>query len=70
MPDDTVYERLDALEGRVTRLEAMTEVVAAVRADVATIAQGVDPALAQHVAELESTVGNHGLLLARLLDNE
>jgi collagenase-like PrtC family protease len=70
MPDDTVYERLDALEGRVTRLEAMTEVVAAVRAAVATIAQGVDPALAQHVAELESTVGNHGLLLARLLDNE
>jgi hypothetical protein len=30
----------------------------------------VDPRLAQHVAELESTVENHGLLLARLLDNE
>jgi hypothetical protein len=48
----------------------MTEVVTAIRADVATIAEGVDPALAQHVAGLESTVENHGLLLAGLLDNE
>ena len=34
------------------------------------IAGGIDPALAQHVAELADTVENHGLLLARLLDNE
>ena len=32
--------------------------------------RGIDPALAQHVAELAETVENHGLLLARLLDNE
>ena len=70
-PNETVdlSTRVDALEARVTRVEAMTEVVTAIRADVATIAEGVDPALAQHVAELESTVENHGLLLARLLDN-
>jgi hypothetical protein len=48
----------------------MTEVVTAIRGDVATIAAGVDPALAQHVAELADTVEHHGLLLARLLDNE
>jgi hypothetical protein len=47
---------LDALEARVIRVEAMTEVVTAVRADVATIAEGVDPALAGHVAELADTV--------------
>ena len=70
MPNETVDGRLDALEARVTRVEAMTEVVTAMRADVATIAEGVDPRLADHVAELESTVENHGLLLARLLDNE
>jgi hypothetical protein len=72
MPDETVDlpTRVDALEQRVARVEAMTDVVTAIRTDVATIAEGVDPALAQHVAELESTVGNHGLLLARLLDNE
>jgi hypothetical protein len=29
-----------------------------------------DPTLAQHVAELADTVENHGLLLARLLENE
>jgi hypothetical protein len=58
------------LEQRVARVEAMTEGVTAIRADVATIAEGVDPALAQHVAELADTVENHGLLLARLLDNE
>jgi hypothetical protein len=72
MPDETVDlpGRVDALEQRVTRVEAMTEVVTAIRADVATIAEGVDPRLAEHVAELESTVENHGLLLARLLDTE
>jgi hypothetical protein len=48
----------------------MTDVVTAIRADMATIAEGVDPALARHVAELADTVENHGLLLARLLDNE
>jgi hypothetical protein len=61
---------VDALEQRVARVEAMTEMVTAIRADVATIADGVDPALPQHVAELESTVENHGLLLARLLDDK
>ena len=72
MPDETVDlpARVDALEQRVTRVEAITQVVTAIRADVATIAEDVDPALAAHVAELESTVENHGLLLARLLDNE
>jgi hypothetical protein len=72
MPDETVDlpGRVDALEQRVTRVEAMTEVVTAIRADVATIAEGVDPRLAEHVAELESTVENHRLLLARLLDTE
>jgi hypothetical protein len=71
-PNETVdlSERVAALEQPVTRLGAMTEVVTAVRADVATIADGVDPALARHVAELADTVENHGLLLARLLDNE
>jgi hypothetical protein len=72
MPDETVdlSGRVDALEQRVTRVEAMTEVVTAIRADVATIAEGIDPALAGHVAELADTVENHGLLLARLLDRD
>ena len=72
MPNETVDlpARVDALEARVTRVEAMAEVVTAVRADVAAIAEGVDPALAGHVAELADTIENHGLLLARLLDNE
>jgi hypothetical protein len=72
MPDETIDlpTRVEALEQRVARVEAMTEVVTAVRADMATIAEGIDPALAQHVAELESTAENHGLLLGRLLDNE
>jgi len=72
MPDETVdlSARVDALEPRVARVEAMTDVVTAVRADVATIAEDVDPALAKQVAELADTVENHGLLLARLLDNE
>jgi hypothetical protein len=72
MPDETVdlLARVDALEARVTRIEAMTEAMTAIRADMATIAEGVNPALAQHVAELADTVQNHGLLLARLLDNK
>ena len=72
MPNETVDlpARVDALEQRVTRVEAMTEVVTAIRADVATIADGVDPWLAEHVAELAETVENHGLLLARLLDRD
>ena len=72
MPDETVDlpGRVAALEQRVTRVEAMTEVVSAIRADVATIAEGIDRALAGHVAELADTVENHGLLLAQLLDNE
>ena len=69
MPDETVDlpSRVAALEQRVTRVEAMTEAVTAIRADVA---EGVDPSLAQHVTELADTVENHGLLLARLLDDE
>jgi hypothetical protein len=72
MPDETVDPsgQVAALERRVARVEAMTEVVTAIRADMATIAEGVDRALAQHVAELADTVENHGLLLARLLDNQ
>jgi hypothetical protein len=34
----------------------MTEVVTAIRADVATIADGVDPRLAEQVAELAGPV--------------
>lgn len=48
----------------------MTEVVTAIRADVATIAERVDPALVTYVADLADTVENHAMLLARLLDNE
>jgi uncharacterized coiled-coil protein SlyX len=70
MPELTLDARVTALEERVSHLEGMIEVVAAVRADVATIAEGVDPTLTRHVAELESTVENHGLLLARLLDKD
>ena len=72
MPDQNLdlSGRVAALEQRVTRVEAMTETVTGIRADVATIAEGVNPALAQHVAELGEKVENHGLLLARLLDNE
>jgi hypothetical protein len=61
---------VDALEARVTPVEAMAEVVTAIRADMATIARGVDPRMTEHVAELADTVENHGLLLARLLDKE
>ena len=48
----------------------MTDAVTVIRADMATIAEGVDPALARHVAELADTVENHALLLARLLDRD
>ena len=70
MPDQNLDlpGRVAALEARVTRVEAMAEVVTAIRADVAAIAEGVDPALAGHVAGLADTVEKHGLLLARLLD--
>ena len=65
MPDETVdlSGRVDAREQRVTRVEAMTEAVTAIRADVATIAQGIDPALAGHVAELADTVETAGCWL-------
>jgi len=63
-----VDERLAAVEEHLGQLERLVEVVTAIRADVATIAEGVDPALAAHVAELADTVEKHGLLLARLLD--
>jgi hypothetical protein len=71
-PNETVdlSGRVAALEQRVARVEAMTEVVTAIRAEVAAIAEGVDPALARHVAGLADTVENHGLLLARLLDKD
>jgi hypothetical protein len=72
MPNETVDvpERVDALERRVSHLEGMIDVVTAIRADVAAIAEGVDPTLGRHVAELEATVENHGLLLARLLEKD
>jgi hypothetical protein len=72
MPNETVDlpERVDALERRVSHLEGMIDVVTAIRADVATIAEGVDPTLGRHVVELEATVENHGLLLARLLEKD
>jgi hypothetical protein len=70
MPNETVAlpDRVDALERRVTRVEAMTEVVTAIRADMATIAEGVDLRLTEHVAELDDQVENHALLLSRLLE--
>jgi hypothetical protein len=71
MPDqnlDPLDQRVAALEQRVTRLEGTTEVVTGLRADLATIAEGVDPNLTAHVAELDARVERHGLLLARLLD--
>jgi hypothetical protein len=72
MPDETVDlpTRVAALEQRVTRVEAMTDVVTAIRADMGPSPRLVDPRLTEHVAELADTVENHGLLLARLLDNE
>jgi hypothetical protein len=69
MPDETVYARLDAQEGRVARLEGMTDVVTAVRADMATVAAAIDPNLTEHVAELEARAERHALLLSRLLES-
>jgi hypothetical protein len=63
-----LFEWAAAFEQRVARIEQLVEVVAAIRADVATIAEGVDPALKVTVAELVETTEHHGLLLARLLD--
>jgi hypothetical protein len=70
MANETVDlpERVAALEGRVTRLEAMTEVVTAIRADVATIAAAIDPNLVEHIAELDARAERHALLLSRLLE--
>jgi hypothetical protein len=61
-------ERLNALEGRVTRLEGMTDVVTAIRTDVATIAGAIDPNLTEHVAELDARAERHAVLLSRLLE--
>jgi hypothetical protein len=68
MPEITLDARVRALGERLVRLEGMTEVVAAIRSDLAGIADGVDPHLAQHVAELDSRVERHALLIGRLLD--
>jgi hypothetical protein len=62
------FEWLNALERRVAQLEELTGTLTAVRSDLASIAEGTDPALAQRLADLGSTVENHGLLLAQLLD--
>lgn len=56
MADTTVEQRLDALEGRVARIEGLTEVVTGIRADIATIAEGIDPAIVARVTELEAEV--------------
>ena len=64
-----VDERLAAVEEHLGKLERLVEVVSAIRADVATISEGVDPALQQHVADLDDTVEKHGLLLGRILDS-
>jgi hypothetical protein len=60
--------RVAALEHRVTRLEGMIGTVTRLRADLAAITVTIDPALTAHVAELDSRVERHALLLARLLD--
>jgi hypothetical protein len=63
MPNETV----DPLEQRVARLEDVAritrlETVAALRADLATITEAIDPNLTQHVAELDARLEQHGLL--------
>jgi hypothetical protein len=70
MPEQNLdlSDRVDALERRVTHVEATTEVVTAIRADMATIAQDVDPRLTEHVAELDDGVEKHALLIGRLLE--
>jgi hypothetical protein len=62
------FEWLDALELGRPPLEELTRTLRAVRSDLASIAEGTDPALAQGLADLGSTVENHGLVLAQLLD--
>jgi hypothetical protein len=42
--------------------------VAALRADLATITEALDPGLRSHVAELDARVERHCLLLGPLLD--
>ena len=54
----------------VTRVEAMTEVVTAIRADVATTAEVSTRGWRSRWPSFADTVENHGLLLARLFDNE
>jgi hypothetical protein len=49
-------------------IEATTAAMAGLRADLATIAAGVDPALTPHIAELDARVERHALLIGRLLD--
>jgi hypothetical protein len=66
MPDTPSHD--DDLTTRVDRLEHIVEAVDALRAALSTIADAIDPALTQRVADLEATVANHGLLLGRLLD--
>jgi hypothetical protein len=71
MPDqnlDPLEQRVTALEGDVARFSHMTDTVASLRGDLATIAETLDPNLRAHVAELDARVERHSLLLARLLE--
>jgi hypothetical protein len=68
MPEPTLYARLTTLEERPTHLEAMTEVVTAIRSDIATIAQESTRRLKQHVVDLDDRVDKHALPIGRLLD--
>jgi hypothetical protein len=45
-----LWEWADALQRQVAKLEALVEVVTAIRADVAAIAEGVDPSLREALA--------------------
>ena len=67
---DPLEQRVAALEGDVARLSHTMETVASLRGDLATITETLDPNLRDHVAELDSRVERHGLLLARLLDHQ
>jgi hypothetical protein len=62
------FEWLDALQRHVGKLERLVEVVTAARADIAAIAECLDPALRDHLAELDAKLERHDLLLARLLE--
>jgi hypothetical protein len=46
----------------------MADAVTAIRADMAAIAEGVDPRLTERVAELDGRVEKHSLMLSRLLE--